>query len=334
MNIMLFLILSALLTPPFTAANPQDGGYAIQVEATQDRSVAEQKVRQLKEQGLEAYWVKGSVPGKGEYYRVRIGRFPNKEAAMNFGASLKRQGIAPDFLLVTYQAPDPVIEARPSQRAEQPQPAPPQTAQSNTWMDILPGETKNGVLFRRDGTVSYYGNVLGKWDYDKTPDISKVALSSPTPKRGLAFIMFVDSDHGGIQGYVVDTRTQTILARKIVPDGWAIGNWISWSPDERYVLVAAVGEVTNGDMAFVDLTTGKSQEIHFKLFTRSRRRNVEEEMQYFRNETVVWINQNTFGLRLDIGCNPYEVKNCYDATKVLRSYKAQVRLDPFSITYP
>jgi hypothetical protein len=115
MNIMLFLILSALWTLPFTAETPQEGGYAIQVEATQDRSIAEQKVRQLKEQGLEAYWVKGSVPGKGVYYRVRIGQFPNKEAAMNFGASLKRQGIAPDFLLVTYQAPDPAVEARPAQ---------------------------------------------------------------------------------------------------------------------------------------------------------------------------------------------------------------------------
>jgi hypothetical protein len=119
MNIMLSLILSVLLTLPFTAANPQEGGYAIQVEATQDRSIAEQKVQQLKEQGLEAYWVKGSVPGKGVYYRVRIGQFPNKEAAMNFGASLKRQGIAPDFLLVTYQAPDPAIEARPSQPTRQ-----------------------------------------------------------------------------------------------------------------------------------------------------------------------------------------------------------------------
>ena len=115
MNIMLSLILSALLTLSFTAVNPQEGGYAIQVEATQDRSIAEQKVQQLKEQGLEAYWVKGSVPGKGVYYRVRIGQFPNKEAAMNFGASLKRQGIAPDFLLVTYQAPDSATEAHLSQ---------------------------------------------------------------------------------------------------------------------------------------------------------------------------------------------------------------------------
>jgi hypothetical protein len=115
MNIMLSLILSALLTLSFTVENPQEGGYAIQVEATQDRSIAEQKVRQLKEQGLEAYWVEGDVPGKGVYYRVRIGQLPNKEAATNFGASLKRQGIAPDFLLVTYQAPDPAIEARPSQ---------------------------------------------------------------------------------------------------------------------------------------------------------------------------------------------------------------------------
>ena len=120
MNIMLSLILSALLTLPFTAEPPQEGGYTIQVEATQDRSIAEQKVRQLKEQGLEAYWVKGSVPGKGVYYRVRIGQFPNKEAAMNFGASLKRQGIAPDFLLVAYQAPSPITATPPAQSSATP----------------------------------------------------------------------------------------------------------------------------------------------------------------------------------------------------------------------
>lgn len=110
----------------------QKSAYAIQIEATSDQRIAEQKVRQLREQGLEAYWIKSSVPGKGTYYRVRIGQFADKEAAMNFGASLKRQKITPDFLITTYQSPDPASETKP-----QPPVSPKADAKTNSQPDEL-----------------------------------------------------------------------------------------------------------------------------------------------------------------------------------------------------
>ncbi len=95
--------ISAWLATSLLAA--QGIQYTVQIEATPDQVVAEERVGQLKAQGLEAYWIKSNVPGKGVFFRVRIGRFATKAAARQYGERLRQQGRITDYFVVEYEAP-------------------------------------------------------------------------------------------------------------------------------------------------------------------------------------------------------------------------------------
>lgn len=84
-----------------------------------------------------------------------------------------------------------------------------------------------------------------------------------------------------------------------------------------------------GDMAFVDLRSGISREIHFKDFTKT-----ETELQDFELTTIKWLSPSTFQLRLDVRCNPYELgdEEC-DYAEIVRRYVASVALEPLKIDY-
>lgn len=122
------LIFSSLLLVLSISALAQSGQYTVQVDSVTAQDAAESKVQTLKSQGQNAYWLKSNVPGQGLRYRVRIGRFPTRVAAQNFGARLKQQGIAADFFVALFEgvssplgsatpvkkvAPAPVLSATP-----------------------------------------------------------------------------------------------------------------------------------------------------------------------------------------------------------------------------
>lgn len=81
----------------------QSGQYTVQVDSMTAQDAAETKVQTLKSQGQNAYWLKSNIPGQGLRYRVRIGRFPTRVAAQNYGARLKQQGVAPDFFVALFE---------------------------------------------------------------------------------------------------------------------------------------------------------------------------------------------------------------------------------------
>ena len=88
-------------------ASAQAGRFAVQVEATPARAEAEARVEQLEAQGVEAYLVESLVPGKGHFYRVRVGDFASRAAAQRHGQQLKAQGTVRDFFVAAYEAPVP-----------------------------------------------------------------------------------------------------------------------------------------------------------------------------------------------------------------------------------
>lgn len=101
----------------------QAGQYTVQIDSMTAQDAAEGKVHQLKSQGQNAYWLKSNVPGQGIRYRVRIGRFPHRAAAQNFGARLKQQGVASDFFVALFEGASSPLGSNEPMKKTAPMPA-------------------------------------------------------------------------------------------------------------------------------------------------------------------------------------------------------------------
>jgi len=68
-------------TAPATPAVNSKLRYTVQVSSHQEKQAAAEDVRKMKQSGFAAFIVPSELPGKGTWYRVRIGSFTRKEAA-------------------------------------------------------------------------------------------------------------------------------------------------------------------------------------------------------------------------------------------------------------
>jgi cell division septation protein DedD len=73
--------------PPATA----DGSWTLQLSAYQEKSEAERFAAGLKDKGYAPFIVEATIPGKGTWYRVRLGKFGSREAATSYLSDLKRE---------------------------------------------------------------------------------------------------------------------------------------------------------------------------------------------------------------------------------------------------
>jgi len=73
------------------AARPQAGKtrYTLQTASYQDKSIAEHDVKSLKQHGYAAFIVASNLPGKGTWYRVRLGSFANRGSAEKLQKDLR-----------------------------------------------------------------------------------------------------------------------------------------------------------------------------------------------------------------------------------------------------
>jgi cell division septation protein DedD len=66
--------------------DPENGGgegtYSLQLSAFQDRHEAHLFMKKLREGGLEPYMVATTIPGRGVWYRVRLGRYKTWDEAL------------------------------------------------------------------------------------------------------------------------------------------------------------------------------------------------------------------------------------------------------------
>lgn len=72
------------------AASPVRRQVTIQVASVKSQQTAERMVRGLKKKGYPAYVRIGKVPGKGIWYRVRVGRFVSRKEAAGMLARLHK----------------------------------------------------------------------------------------------------------------------------------------------------------------------------------------------------------------------------------------------------
>ena len=69
---------------------PQSG-FTVQVAASQSQADAQAVLQKLRGAGLRPYLVEADVPGKGHWYRVRVGAFDDKGKAATYAHDLERE---------------------------------------------------------------------------------------------------------------------------------------------------------------------------------------------------------------------------------------------------
>jgi cell division septation protein DedD len=86
---------TAEIAPPQTAILPAPpanlGKYTVQIGATQDRAEAHQMVIHVSKAGLRPYVMEAKLPGRGLWYRVRVGAFADRAAADQYRKDVERE---------------------------------------------------------------------------------------------------------------------------------------------------------------------------------------------------------------------------------------------------
>jgi cell division septation protein DedD len=72
--------------------------YTLQVAAHPDSDSAKSHMQRLRKMGLEPHLISAAIPGKGKFYRVRVGKFGSMDEARSFQASLKRKNSLSTFV--------------------------------------------------------------------------------------------------------------------------------------------------------------------------------------------------------------------------------------------
>ena len=80
-------------TATFKKSTKDNKNFTIQVAALKDPKVADNLMTKLKKRGYPAYRSIGKIPGKGIFYRVRIGSFKNRAQAGSTFNRLKKERI-------------------------------------------------------------------------------------------------------------------------------------------------------------------------------------------------------------------------------------------------
>lgn len=84
--------------PPETAP---DGTWTLQLAAYQDHAEAERFAAGLRDKGYGPYLVEAAIPGKGTWFRVRLGHFASKDAATGYLNDFKRETSMPAIVTTT-----------------------------------------------------------------------------------------------------------------------------------------------------------------------------------------------------------------------------------------
>jgi len=92
------------ITFSVSVAWAQSRGFTIQVESSPSEAEARSSVASLQAKGLEAYWVKAAVPGKGTRYRVRIGQYKSLAEAKAKADQFLGRGLIKEFIIAPYDA--------------------------------------------------------------------------------------------------------------------------------------------------------------------------------------------------------------------------------------
>jgi hypothetical protein len=190
-----------------------------------------------------------------------------------------------------------------------------------SWTRMETGQTVSGVRYAKDGKILSGTSVATTCKSDRF----QVLLSAPSPQRGLVMLI-CDNDTGDLEkAYIVDPRHSRASTLNL--GSWRIGTWVSWSPNESHALIDIGAEDGPPNMFLVDLRTVLKKAIRFKRFDR------EPENQGFDSNSVSWVSDNSFRVRLYTYCDDNYTGKVPCDDRAQRSYLARVNLAPFAISY-
>lgn len=87
--------------PEPVAKSSARGRYTVQVKAVQAKAEADAFMAELRQSGFKPHVVLADIPGKGRFYRIRVGRFESMREARMFQRQYKRRSGQPDGGFVT-----------------------------------------------------------------------------------------------------------------------------------------------------------------------------------------------------------------------------------------
>mgnify|MGYP001813756416 CR=1 FL=1 len=85
--------------PDVARTNATGPVYTIQAASVKDPKDADRMVQKLKKSGYPAYRAIGKIPGKGIWFRVRIGQYKRKAEALSVMNKLKKDGVKPNLVM-------------------------------------------------------------------------------------------------------------------------------------------------------------------------------------------------------------------------------------------
>ncbi len=72
-------------------ANTGAGKFTLQLSSFQDKAEAEGFAEKLKQNGFQPYLAEAEVQGRGRFYRVRVGKYPSYDAAVEAKAAFEKK---------------------------------------------------------------------------------------------------------------------------------------------------------------------------------------------------------------------------------------------------
>jgi hypothetical protein len=125
----------------------EDRYYTIHLASFKELQNANNFVNAMTNKGKIIFWKKTDVPGKGEYYRVYLGKYENRDEAIEFWKTLKEEGA------VSYFGVHEFREEATSETADE-IPAVTELEETDMIQASIPGTGEGRFVDNGDGTVT------------------------------------------------------------------------------------------------------------------------------------------------------------------------------------
>ncbi len=233
------LLIAIAFSVPVALA--QGRSFTIQVESVISEDEARSSVAKLRAQGLEAYWVKTTIPGIGARYRVRIGRYQNQAQAKAKADQLVGAGAIKEFIVTVYDAPpsDPP-EPDKSKPATSPPKAPERTSD------------KSGSRQKKNNPVAKTESGLSP--RPRRASSAEPAVGAPATAEAAADVA-IGNDNWKVVKHVVEIDKNLRAVHFVdAMTGWAAGD------------SGAVYATTDGGRGWKPLSSGSDADLNLIYF--------------------------------------------------------------------